>query len=164
MQVTARYQLPASAARVAALLADPELVEKAAGGPGMAQATVRHTPDGGFILTLRRPVLAADLPAAWRAMAGNNLEMRQAMVWQAPAADGKRSASLAGEVVGAPVHLEGTLHLDPTDQGCELSIDGQVKASVLLVGPAIEQAGANMVMQVFQDQVTALSEHLDAEA
>jgi len=160
MNVAASYELPASATRVAELLADQEFAQTAAGGPGQAETEVRHMEDGGFTMTLRRPVPVEDLPAALRAMARGSLELRQAMVWQPAAPDGARNATMAGEVVGAPAKMEGTLQLEPTAQGCRLSIDGQVKASIPLMGAAIEQAGANMVIQIISAQVAVLTERL----
>ena len=160
MQVAASYKIPASATRVAALLADPQFAEETAGGAESAQASVRHAPDGGFTLSLRRPVPADDLPASVRVFTGGDLELRQALVWQPAAPDGARSATMAGEIVGAPVQLEGTVQLTPTADGCELSIDGDIFAMVPLVGPTIEQAGATMVVEVLREQVEALTERL----
>ena len=163
MRVTAQFDLSAQPNRVIALLADPALLEQAAGGEQKAGATVRHHEDGGFTLTVRRPVPLQDVPPAARAMATDALELRQAIAWLPAGPDGSRDGTMAGEIAGAPVYLEGTVHLAPSGSGSVLSIAGELTARVPLVGPAIEQAGARMVIKVISDQVAALEQRLLGE-
>ena len=160
MQVAAEHQLPVSPERVIQWLTDPDQAQPAVGLSPKAETQVRLMDDGGVTITVRSFLPVEEMPSAVRAVAGGSVELRQAIAWQPAGPDGSRVASLAGEIAGAPVQLEGTLLLAATKDGSQLSIDAQINANVPLFGGAIEQAGARMVTQLLQDQVAALELHL----
>ncbi|MCL2803509.1 MAG: DUF2505 domain-containing protein [Micrococcales bacterium] len=162
MRLSAQFDFLAPPDQVAQLLGDAEFVATAMGGAEAAQATVRHSADGAFTVTARGPVQAEDLPQGLKSLAPANLELRQAMVWQPPDANGNRQASLAGEITGAPVALEGQAHLTRSKQGCQLVVEGDVKAAVPLFGRVIEQAGVENVLKALQAQAAQISQWLEA--
>jgi hypothetical protein len=60
--------------------------------------------------------------------------------WQAAGSDGSRSGSLTVEIVGAPVRLTGSLRLTPDGAATVEAIEGDLKASVPMLGSKIEKA------------------------
>ncbi|MDR2453094.1 MAG: DUF2505 domain-containing protein [Bifidobacteriaceae bacterium] len=144
MQLTASYDYSAPPGRVARLFADRgfQLEAAQAAGAESAQVEVTDGPDGAFTVAARATSPATALPAQVRGLLPAGLEIRQAQVWGQPGPDGARQASLAGEIVGAPIQLTGRLALAPAARGSRFSFCGQVKAQLPLLGPAIEQAAA----------------------
>jgi hypothetical protein len=142
MRFTSEHHYPVSPQRVAELFLDQNfsLAAARAAGAVRPQADVAVEASGEFTLTSRSVNPAADLPAQLRALLPQGLEIRQAQVWGPAAADGARVATLAGEIVGAPVQFTGQAQLDPAPGGCRLAFDILVKAQLPLVGPAIERA------------------------
>jgi hypothetical protein len=92
------------------------------------------------------------LPPAAKAMLPAGVEIRQAVAWEAPAADGAREATVAGEVPGAPVQLTGKIRMVPTSEGTRMDFVGEVKAMVPIVGRTIEEAAAPAVIQALNAQ------------
>ncbi|MDR2374084.1 MAG: DUF2505 domain-containing protein [Bifidobacteriaceae bacterium] len=163
MRFAARYDYPVPPARVAALLADRAHLLKAAEAAGAesSQVDVSPKPDDGLLVTVRSTIPTADLPAALRGFLPQGLELRQAVVWEAPAADGSRRATMAGEVPGAGVNLAGSVRLSPTAAGCRLQFAGDVKAQLPLLGRAVEDAAVPAIVKILDAQHQVTLDRLD---
>lgn len=148
MRITAEIHYPAPSEDVARMLATEEYLRQriTLGGATVDQVNVVGTPEEGFTATTRGQLPSDAIPANMRSFVGNTLEIRQVEVWEAPGEDGSRRATVVIEIAGAPVRLTGTRHIRPNEEGtCSDAVEGQLKASVPLLGPSIEKAAAPAV-------------------
>jgi hypothetical protein len=151
VRVTAQFDFPAPPNTVARLFATHDFV-LAAAGPD-SQASVKGDPDGAFTVTVRSPLPSSAIPPKAQALVQGQLEMRQAMAWEEPLPDGERRASVAGEVAGAPVVLDGHVALTPTrGEGSHLIFEGEVKAQLPLFGRIIEEAAVPAILSALRAQ------------
>jgi len=147
---THRLTYPASVTVVGQMLADPEFA---------AFCAQQSTPDGqvevvdvigtaatGFTATVRRKVPASLIPIQFRALAGVELELRQAEVWE-PEVGGERQGTVALEIVGTPLIMTGTVKLIPIDDGAAQIYEGDIKANIPFFGSAIEAAAETPVRE-----------------
>jgi hypothetical protein len=162
MRLTAHFDYQAPPEALAELFADPEFHLETARAVGAATpaAEVQGSASGEFTVTSRAVGEASGLPPQVRAIAPRGLEIRLAQVWAPPGRDRSRSATLAGEVVGAPVLLEGTESLEASPSGCRFAAACEVKATVPLLGRAIEEAAAPTVRAYFTAQDAVARERL----
>lgn len=148
MRFEAATDYPASAEAVATMFADPEYVRLKVAASGATSSTEEVTPaaDGGFTVTTKRAMPTDRVPAKFRSFVGNSVEMRFIEVWSAAAADGRRTATITLDIIGAPGRATGTAVLDP--RGADASAvryEGEVKVSIPLVGAPIERAAVGAV-------------------
>jgi hypothetical protein len=160
MRLTAHYDFPAAPAELAGLLARNDFWEATfteLGSPNH-QVTITGSPASRFTISIRATMPPQDLPVSIRSTAPYGLQLRQAVVWEPALADGHRQASLAGEVVGAPVQLLGAIAMLPTQDeagdGARLEYNAEIKATIPLLGRAIESAAVPAVMRVLTAQHT----------
>lgn len=143
MEFSTEVAFPASADEVARMLAtEAYVMEKiqASGGEALDLEVV-GTADGPVTITSRRAMPTDDIPAGYRSLVGDTIEIREVDAWEAPAPDGARRGTIAIEVAGAPVRVAGTMELRPTSaSSCSVRISGDVKASIPFFGKAIEKA------------------------
>lgn len=149
MRLTVELTYPASVDVVAAMLADEEFVRwravRSTGTGQVEQADLTGSVAEGFTAVVRRTLPTDLIPAQARPFVGKHLEVRQAEVWEAPEGD-RLVGTVALEIAGAPVRVTGTVRLEPTaDGGARQVYDGEVRASVPLFGPVIEEAAAHAV-------------------
>lgn len=149
MRITAQIDYPGSPQQVSAMLADPEYLRSRVtlGGATLEQADVVGEAIGEFTATTRGRIPSDMIPQQVRGFVGNSLEIRQVEAWQAPEPDGRRIGTIVIEISGAPVRLTGTRRITPSEDGktCTDHVEGELKASIPLLGPSIEQAAAPAV-------------------
>ncbi|MDR1117719.1 MAG: DUF2505 domain-containing protein [Bifidobacteriaceae bacterium] len=162
MRIAVHYDYAAAPELVAGLLADRGFLLEAAqeAGATSCQIDVAPEPSGEFTLTARVAGLSSKLPPPVRALAPHGLEIRQAQVWEAPRQDGTRRATVAGEIVGAPIRITGHASLAPTPGGARLAFACEVKADVPLLGQSIEQAATPAVLSYLAAQHAAAERRL----
>ncbi|PFG40758.1 uncharacterized protein DUF2505 [Georgenia soli] len=159
MRFTATTAYPADVETVAAMLSTREFVERKMTEAGALSTTCEVVRDGAaFTVTTRAELPTASVPTALRSLVGDSLEVRLVEAWQAPAADGSRTATMSVDIQGVPARISGTQRLAPTMAGCEQTYDGDVSASVPLFGEPIEKAAVGTV-----DQVVAVERRLGLE-
>jgi hypothetical protein len=148
MRLAVHYDYTAPPDRVARLIADRTFSLEAAQAAGAesCQVEVDPEPSGAFTLTARFVSPGAQLPPQVRAVLPQGLEIRQAQVWDAPEPDGRRHATLAGEIVGAPVRITGRISLTSAPGGSRLAFACDVRAQVPLLAQTIEKAATPAVL------------------
>jgi hypothetical protein len=149
MELRAAERFPATAPRVGAILADPGFYRAAmARGPGgkdlvAGDVQVTGSAAGAFSVAIRRTMAAPALPEQIRAYLPGGLDIRQVNAWDRAGSDGQRRGTVTMDIVGAPVHLRGTIELAPRgEEACELTHLTRLRATVPFVGATIEQAAA----------------------
>jgi hypothetical protein len=142
VRVEDQIRYSASPDQVATMLADPTFVERkcAAMHALSHDAEVVGDATAEFTVTTRRTMPTDTLPDVARKFVGKTLELRQVDAWEAATADGSRAGTVVVEIIGAPMRLGGTVHLEPDGSGTVQTFSGDLKASVPLVGGKLERA------------------------
>jgi uncharacterized protein DUF2505 len=141
VKVTAQIRYAADPARTFAMLLDrgfQEQVCRETGARGFDVA-VEQAGGGGTVRTTRE-LPTDEFPDFVRTFVGDTVQVVRVDSWGAAAPDGSRRGTIVVEIKGAPVRLEGTIALRPEGGGTVEDVDGDLKASVPLVGGRIEKA------------------------
>lgn len=149
MHVTAEVRYPADISRVGAMLADPDFVAAKVRATGALSQHVEvvHTSTDAFTVTTRRNMPTTGIPAQFRSLAGNSIEVRLVEAWEAQRGE-ERRGTIVVEVMGAPVRLTGTLRLTSAGEGATTQLlDGDLRASLPLFASAVEDATARAVAE-----------------
>lgn len=91
----------------------------------------------------RRGLPAPDL---LRAFTGPTLTIIEDITWGSAADDGSRRGDLRLTVEGQPAKMLGTVDLSPTSTGAQISVHGDLKVAIPLVGKSIEKSAAPSVL------------------
>jgi hypothetical protein len=132
--------------RVFALALDREyLVGRcAATGSEPLELSVEGTPESGAVVRLRRriPML---LPAFAAPFAPQGVVVRHVETWTPPDAGGVRTASLTGQMEGAPGSLTGWLRIAQEPAGTRYAIRGDIDVPVPLLGGRLARYAAEQM-------------------
>ncbi|MPV38501.1 DUF2505 domain-containing protein [Georgenia subflava] len=159
MHFAATISYPADVETVAAMLADEGFVRRKMAAAGAEESEVEiHHEGGSFTVTTRAKMPTTAVPAAFRSLVGDFLDVRLVEAWEAPDPDGSRSSTLALDIQGVPVRIAGSQRLEPTATGCTETYEGEVTAKIPLFGRPVEQAAVDTV-----DKVVAVERRLGLE-
>lgn len=149
MHFSATIDYPADPETVAAMLADETFVQRKLDASHALDGSMEiHHEGTAFTVTTRRKMPTDQVPARFRSLVGESLDVRLVEAWQGPGPDGARRGTLSLDIAGVPVRVTGSLGLSPTAQGTSQSFAGEVTASVPLFGRPIEKAAVGAVEQV----------------
>ncbi|GAA4357820.1 DUF2505 domain-containing protein [Angustibacter luteus] len=141
MKFLADIRYDAAPDDVFAMLTDPDFQRQVCEATGAIDHSVDvEQAGGGATITTTRTLPADDLPDFVRKFVGSTLKVMRVDHWGAAGADGAREGTVVVEIQGAPVRLSGTIALAPDGAGTAERVDGDLKASVPLVGGKIEKA------------------------
>lgn len=142
MRLTAEIRYPAAPSAVVTMLLDPRFHERTCVATGALRHRVEVTGDGAgaFSVTRVRTMPTTDVPAAARRFVGPTLEIHEVLSWGSPGPDGSRTGTLTADLGGLPMRLTGTIRLSAAEAGAVQEIDGDLRASVPLVGGTLERA------------------------
>ncbi len=154
MHVEAEITYEAGPAEVAAMLADQAFVERKCDRMGALQRSVEMSGDvtGPFTATSSRTMPTTDFPDVARKFVGETVTIKQVDAWQAPEADGSREGTVDVEIMGAPLRVKGTMRLSPSGTGTLQTVDGELKASVPLIGGSLEKAAHPAIMSAIRKE------------
>ena len=145
MQITAAADFAADPHTVYTMLTTKEYLEKlvAAADPISSEVSV----DGTTTSTTR--VLPAPPDAA--RFTGPELTVVEKLEWSDAAADGARTAQVSLTVPKQPVSMKGTVSLAPGGSGTQVTLNGDLKVNVPLLGRKLEASSAPAVLAGFND-------------
>lgn len=83
---------------------------------------------------------------------GPQLTVVEDIAWNEAESDGARPGSLTMTVQGQPVTLRGQLRLAPGGRGTTVTLTGELKVAIPLLGRKLEQAAAPAVLAGFNTQ------------
>lgn len=155
------YSFDAACEDVYALLTDEDFQNERIEGTGV-DPTASVTQDGEsdiVTITLRLPTAGA--PSAMRTFVGDHLVVTDERHWGAEEADGARRGSLTVRVADVPVSMRGTVSLVPDGDGCVLTVDGDLRCSIPIVGRMIETQLAEGLDGVVDAEADAVAARLD---
>ncbi|MFK4087710.1 DUF2505 domain-containing protein [Kribbella sp. NPDC020789] len=90
------------------------------------------------VVKVTREMASDDVPDIARKFVGQTLTVVQTETWHTAAADGSRTADVAGEITGTPVSLKGAANITPAGAQTVQGITLDVKVAVPLIGKKIE--------------------------
>lgn len=152
------------AAEVFAALVDPEYLRDrlAAIGGARAELVSHQVTEGRTEYQLRQGVAAADLPSAARGFVGGDLVFERTEVWRAVSED-DHTGSVRVTIASVPGQLTGALRLVAAGEGSRLTLAGEVKVGIPLLGGKLEELVASQVSKLLdrESEFTAawLAEH-----
>lgn len=150
MQITIDLPVRATTDTAMAALADDDFVqftERRSDIP-VVDSAITSSPEGDVTIAVRRAVPSSLIPQQARPFVGGSLEIRQVEAWSRPleGASGARYGTVAAELVGAPVQMQGNVSLIPDGDGaCTLRYDLKITAMVPLFSSKVEAAAAKTV-------------------
>ena len=158
VHVTFTQSYPATVDAVWAMLRDPQYVvwrtQHSIGSSKLNSAEVVDASDGGFTVLVNRTISTDQVSAQARSFLGSEVELRQAEVWAAPVG-GQRTGTIAQDIVGVPMNIAGTMRLEASDQGCEITYEGRIMVSVPIFGATIASAAEQRIRTALQAEEEA---------
>lgn len=132
----------AAPAAVFAMLTDSTFQERkcAATGSLAYEVDVLTHADGSASITTHRTMPGDEVPEFVRRFVGGTVRVVERCDWQVEDGDGSRRGNIVVEITGVPVLLTAALSLRPFGDGTVYEVDGELKASVPLIGGRIEKS------------------------
>jgi len=162
MRIQDELRYDASPAAVAAMLADPSFVADKCARTGAVDHTVDIDGDasGAFTVTTERTMPTDDFPDVAKKFVGDTVVIHEVDTWETAEADGSRRGTIALRIKGAPVSLTGTLRLRADGAGTAETVEGDLKASVPLLGGRLERAAEPAVRAAMRKEHEVGREYL----
>jgi len=153
MRITETITYHAPVDVVYAMKTSPEFQERKCADSGALRHDVAVREEGaGAVVVTRRDLSSDGLPDFVKSIVGAHLSVTETYRWNAPSADGSRDGTLTVEAAGAPVAMRGTVRMEPQGGSTHLTIDGDLKANVPLVGGRIEKAAAPAFIKALRSE------------
>jgi hypothetical protein len=147
MKISETVDYPASPDDVFAMLTDERFQARKCEEVGSLSHDVAVSQAGGATrVVTKRDLPTQDLPDFAKSLIGPRLTITETYEWAAANGDGSRTGDLTVELGGAPVTLRAKLGLAPSGAGTRMSLDGDLKASVPLIGGKIEKSAAPAII------------------
>jgi hypothetical protein len=148
VRLSAEIRYDVDPEQVFSMISDPDFQEAKCVATGSLEheVDVSEDDDGVVAVYSRRTMPTDQLPDFARSFVGRTVMLRETQRWQPSATDGTRTGSVLVEIEGVPVRFTGSMVLTPDGEGCHQPIEGDLKASVPLVGGRIEKAAAPAVL------------------
>ena len=146
--------------------ADVETAYQAISSEGWAEAKARHLDDGsqgvsrdvggGDAVTL---VVSRKLPDGIPGFLQKFLpadgRVTQTDTWGA-ASSGVRAGTWKADTPGSPVKVGGSMRLEPSGPGCTYVVEGEIKASIPLIGGKAEDVALGMTKKLTASEADVL--------
>lgn len=147
MRINHEGAYAASPDEVFSILTDPDFVAHTVVAMSVAGHSYHVTNTGRrTVVTSRRTLSTAGMPDIAKKVAGPVLTVDEEQTWAPPSRRGEREAGLWLRIEGVPVSLKGTILLAPSTTGALQVVRADLRASVPLVGSAIERAAAPAII------------------
>jgi hypothetical protein len=152
MRLHADDRYDAEPAEVYAMFCDPDFIRAKYDTLGYPKHELVRldTSDDGATVSTRRWV-PANVPGFAKKLFGETTEMVQTDIY-GPETDGVRHGTWTIEVPGKPVKASGSITLAATAEGSLVTIDGELKASIPLIGGKIESWAGGEAAKTLRDE------------
>ena len=105
--------------------------------------------DGGVEVVTTQVIGSSRLPGFVSQFHRGDLQIRREETWT-PLIDRRATAAIIGGISGAPVRVDGTAELAPSDTGARLAFDVTVTVRVPLVGGKLETFIGNQLIELLK--------------
>ncbi len=153
MKLTESYEYPATPDQVFALVSDQSFREESCERQGATDYTVDITDEGGRTVIKIVRTMTSDMPDFIKKLTGDSVTVTQVEKWGPADATGARTADITVDIHGQPARMQGTSAIAPSGEGAVMSVDGDVKVSIPLIGRRIEPEVAKAISASLADEV-----------
>lgn len=160
MRISHTAPLPAGVEDVFAIISTTEYQQAKIGAGPEGRASVTEQVGGLTAVHTERVLPTRGMPGPVTSMVGDTLQITEQQTWRPPAADGSRTADLEITVGGVPVTLRGHIVLAAAAVGSTMTVDGDLRCSIPLLGRKVEEAAMTPVQQSMDTEVRLLTERL----
>lgn len=150
------YDIPADVETAYAAISSEEWAEAKARSLDDGSKVVSRTVSAGDAVTLvvsRR--LPDGIPGFLQKFLPADGRVTQTDTW-VPAAAGVRSGTWKADTPGSPVKVGGTMRLEPAGSGCTYVVEGEIKASIPLIGGKAEDVAVGMTKKLTASEADVL--------
>ncbi len=153
MKLSERFEYPASPDQVFALVSDPTFREESCVHQGARDHTVTVTTEGdNTIVTIER-TMESDMPDFIKKLTGDAVTVTQVETWGPADASGTRTADITVDIHGQPARMKGTSTISGSGSTTVMTLDGDVKVSLPLIGKRIEPEVAKAISASLREEV-----------
>lgn len=153
MRISETVTYGAAPEDVFAMLTDEAFQERKCVDAGALRYDVAVTTvaDGARVVA-RRDLPTDSLPDFAKSLVGTSLSITETYDWGGARPNGSRRGELTVEVAGAPIAMRGKVEMVPAGAGTTIRIDGDLKASIPLLGGRVERAAAPAVINAIRSE------------
>ncbi|KNX37708.1 DUF2505 domain-containing protein [Luteipulveratus halotolerans] len=146
MKISVDWTYTAAPDEVWAMTSSTEFQDRKCADAGAQSYDSSVTADGDrTVIVTTREMATEGVPDALRSLAGRTVTITETQTWGPAAADGSREAEVRVEAKGQPVSMNGKVRMAPAADSTAVSLTGDLKARVPLVGGRIEKAVAPVI-------------------
>lgn len=153
MKLTERYEYPASPEQVFGLVSDQAFREQSCERQGARDYTVTVEEQGDRTVVTIVRTMESDMPDFIKKLTGDSVTVTQVEKWGPADASGNRTADVSVDIHGQPARMTGTSTIAGTASSTTMSLDGDVKVSIPLIGRRIEPEVAKAISASLRDEV-----------
>lgn len=153
MKLTERYEYPASPEQVFGLVSDQTFREQSCERQGARDYTVTVEEQGSKTVVTIVRTMESDMPDFIKKLTGDSVTVTQVEKWGPADASGGRTADVSVDIHGQPARMTGTSTIAGTASSTTMSLDGDVKVSLPLIGRRIEPEVAKAISASLRDEV-----------
>ena len=147
--------------------ADVEAAYQAISSEGWAEAKAedlgdgskvvsREVRDGGAVTLVVSRKLPDGIPGFLTKFLPADGRVIQTDTWNAADGAGVRGGTWQADTPGSPVKVGGTMRLEPAGSGCTYVIEGEIKASIPLIGGKAEDVAVGMTKKLTASEADVL--------
>lgn len=150
------YDIPADVETAyAAITGGSWATGKAAALNDESQVVSREVGAGGAVTLVVTRKLPDGIPGFLQKFLPADGKVTQTDTW-APAKDGSRTGTWKADTPGSPVKVGGTMRLEPSGAGCAYVVEGEIKASIPLIGGKAEDIAVGMTKKLTASEAEVL--------
>lgn len=153
MKLSERYDYPASPEQVFALVSDQTFREESCERQGARDYSVSVTTEGDRTVVTIERTMESDMPDFIKKLTGDTVTVTQIEKWGPADATGSRTADVSVDIHGQPARMLGTSTIAPSGAATVMSVDGDVKVSLPLIGKRIEPEVAKAISSSLREEV-----------
>ena len=146
MEISSHLDFAAPPADVYAMMTDQQYLEEVCAASGSISYNVSVA---GSTTQTSRTLPAPESAARFT---GPQLTVNDEVIWNGPASDGSRSATVTMSVRGQPVTFKGGIRISPGGRGSVVDVRGDLKVAIPLLGRKLEESAAPAVMAAYRTQ------------
>lgn len=154
MRISAELRYAADPVTAFAMIRETAFQERtcAATGATSYRVEVRDSGGGGIAVRTERVHPTDSVPDFVKSLVGASLRVTEVDEWGPAGPDGARDGTATVQIEGAPVRFVATLRLRPDGAASVQSVDGDLTASVPLLGSRVARAAEPAVRAAIRAQ------------
>jgi len=153
VKFTERFEYPADPEQVFGLISDQTFREQSCERQGARDYTVTVEPQGDTTTVTIVRTMESDMPDFIKKLTGDAVTVTQIEKWGPADAAGSRTAEVSVDIHGQPARMQGTSTIAAHGATTTMSVDGDVKVSIPLIGRRIEPEVAKAISASLKDEV-----------